>query len=153
VASDQRSKSPRDNHGPLVKTGPTAGKNRSRNDDGRWRGKRSDAGRSRSSKKSGCFVTTAVCEYKGLPDDCEQLTVLRRFRDDYLAALPGGQSLVERYYELAPRLVERLKDPADLERAWNTIQRCVRVVQEGRPDEALCLYTQELELMSKTLRP
>lgn len=36
------SKSPRDNHGPLVKTGPTAGNNRSRNSDGKWRAKRSD---------------------------------------------------------------------------------------------------------------
>lgn len=41
------SKSPKDNHGPLVKTGPTAGQNRSRNKDGRWREKRSDAGKSR----------------------------------------------------------------------------------------------------------
>lgn len=39
--------SPRDTHGPIVKTGPTAGQNRSRNNDGRWRGKRSDAGKSR----------------------------------------------------------------------------------------------------------
>ncbi|MNJ90574.1 hypothetical protein D3C87_81840 [compost metagenome] len=30
--------------GPIVKTGPTAGNVRSRNLDGRWRAKRSDAG-------------------------------------------------------------------------------------------------------------
>lgn len=30
--------------GPVVKTGPTAGQIRGRNDDGRWRAKRSDAG-------------------------------------------------------------------------------------------------------------
>ena len=41
------SKSPRDNGGPLVKSGPTYGQVRSRNDDGRWRAKRSDAGRPR----------------------------------------------------------------------------------------------------------
>ncbi|MDD7193418.1 MAG: hypothetical protein SPJ42_05585 [Oscillospiraceae bacterium] len=41
------SKSPRDTHGPVVKTGPTAGQNRSRNQDGTWRKKRSDAGSSR----------------------------------------------------------------------------------------------------------
>lgn len=38
------SKSPRDTHGPLVKTGPTAGKNRSRKKTGQWRAKRSDSG-------------------------------------------------------------------------------------------------------------
>ncbi|WP_456085860.1 hypothetical protein [Ligilactobacillus animalis] len=39
--------SPRNIHGPIVKTGPTAGQNRSRNKDGSWRKKRSDAGKSR----------------------------------------------------------------------------------------------------------
>lgn len=39
--------SPRDTHGPVVKTGPTAGQNRSRNKNGQWRRKRSDAGKSR----------------------------------------------------------------------------------------------------------
>lgn len=39
--------SPKDTHGPIVKTGPTAGKNRSRNNNGRWRCKRSDAGKKR----------------------------------------------------------------------------------------------------------
>lgn len=38
------SKSPRDTGGPTVKTGPTLGQTRSRNKDGRWRAKRSDAG-------------------------------------------------------------------------------------------------------------
>ncbi len=42
------SKSPKETNGPVVKTGPTAGQNRSRNDDGRWRAKRSDDGSSRS---------------------------------------------------------------------------------------------------------
>ncbi|ETA75076.1 hypothetical protein L1O48_02645 [Ligilactobacillus equi] len=41
------SKSPRDTHGPIVKTGPTAGQNRSRKSSGEWRKKRSDAGKPR----------------------------------------------------------------------------------------------------------
>jgi hypothetical protein len=39
--------SPKDTHGPIVKTGPTAGNTRSRNADGTWRKKRSDAGQPR----------------------------------------------------------------------------------------------------------
>lgn len=39
--------SPRETGGPVVKTGPTAGQNRSRNKNGHWRKKRSDAGKSR----------------------------------------------------------------------------------------------------------
>jgi len=42
--------SPKETHGPIVKTGPTSGKNRSRNNDGSWRKKRDDAGKPRDSK-------------------------------------------------------------------------------------------------------
>lgn len=44
-----QSLSPKDTHGPVVTTGPTAGQNRSRNQNGRWRKKRSDAGKPRGS--------------------------------------------------------------------------------------------------------
>ena len=40
--------SPKDTKGPVVKTGPTAGQDRTRNDNGEWRKKRSDAGKPRS---------------------------------------------------------------------------------------------------------
>ena len=30
-----------------------------------------------------CFITTAVCEEEGKPDDCEELTAFRAFRDDF----------------------------------------------------------------------
>ena len=39
--------SPSQTHGPLVKTGPTKDQVRSRNKNGRWRAKRSDAGQKR----------------------------------------------------------------------------------------------------------
>ena len=51
--------SPRDTHGPIVKTGPTAGEVRSKNQDGQWRAKRSDAGKPRGEKgtsKLGSFL-------------------------------------------------------------------------------------------------
>lgn len=41
------SASPRDTGGPVVKTGPTAGQNRSRNKNGQWHRKRSDANKPR----------------------------------------------------------------------------------------------------------
>ena len=95
----------RDSNGPFVKTGPTAGQNRSRNKDGSWREKRSDTGTSRSKNdKPGCFLTTAACHYRGLPDDCHELQTLRSFRDRYLAHIPGGAELIERYYEVAPAI-------------------------------------------------
>ena len=43
-------KPPKDTQGPIVVTGPTKGQNRSRNKDGRWRAKRSDAGTAREGR-------------------------------------------------------------------------------------------------------
>lgn len=44
--------SPKDTGGPIVKTGPTAGKTRSRNNDGTWHKKRSDTGKPRTPSSS-----------------------------------------------------------------------------------------------------
>ena len=41
-------KSPRETGGPVVKSGPTAGQSRARNQDGKWRRKRSDTGKPRT---------------------------------------------------------------------------------------------------------
>lgn len=38
-----------------------------------------------------CFITTAVCEAAGLPDDCAELTAFRAFRDGYLRSWPDGR--------------------------------------------------------------
>jgi hypothetical protein len=56
----------------------------------------------------GCFITTACCELLGLPDDCFELTALRRYRDGVLAKLPGGKADIARYYVLAPQVLHRL---------------------------------------------
>lgn len=45
--SERKSDSKKGGGVPRVKTGPTKGQERSRNDDGTWRKKRSDAGESR----------------------------------------------------------------------------------------------------------
>lgn len=42
--------SPKDTKGPIVKSGPTAGKVRTKNKDGKWRKKRSDTNKLRNNK-------------------------------------------------------------------------------------------------------
>ena len=61
----------------------------------------------------GCYVTSAVCETLGLPDDCHTLKVLREFRDTYLLTTNVGQSFVEEYYATAPALVSKLQARSD----------------------------------------
>lgn len=61
----------------------------------------------------GCYITTAVCETFGLPDDCHTLTVLREFRDTYLARLAVGRAFIAEYYATAPKLVKKIRARSD----------------------------------------
>jgi hypothetical protein len=132
------SKSPRDTNGPVVKTGPTAGNNRSRNDDGAWRKKRSDSGETK--KKSGCFISTVACQHKGLSDDCQELETLRHFRDIYLLNTAEGAAMVDHYYSIAPAIAERLVEPAELEQVWEVIRKCVEAIEAEQYNEAKNKY-------------
>lgn len=138
--ADKKSSSlpPSKTGGPVVKTGPTAGQNRSRNDDGRWRGKRSDTGKERE-KKSGCFLSTAACKHKGLLDNCRELQTLRAFRDSHLLTNSKGRELVDRYYSIAPAIAARLtvKQANDV---WRVVRRCVALIDSGEYINAVDLY-------------
>lgn len=124
--------------GPVVKTGPTSGQNRTRNDDGRWRAKRSDAGKPRE-KKSGCFLTTAACEHQGRSDDCAELMVLRSFRDTYLMQSSEGRDLVDQYYSLAPALAASMtREQAD--GVWSVVMQCVSLIEASDPASAVHVY-------------
>lgn len=52
-----------------------------------------------------CYITTAVCESMGKPDDCYELQMFRAFRDGYMMKTEAGQELVKEYYEIAPGIV------------------------------------------------
>ena len=59
-------------------------------------------------KRSGCFITTAVCDTFNKPDDCHELTAFRNFRDNWLANQEDGASLIQKYYAIAPAIVEKI---------------------------------------------
>ena len=93
----------------------------------------------------GCFLTSACLRARGLPDDCRELTVLRRYRDTYLKNLPGGRAEIERYYALAPAVVRAVEVRRDAEEYWNRVYEemvapCVRLIQQERMEEALETY-------------
>jgi hypothetical protein len=55
-----------------------------------------------------CFITTACCQTLGLDDDCFELRMLRRYRDQVLALRPGGANEIAAYYQLAPLILAGL---------------------------------------------
>lgn len=93
---------------------------------------------------SGCFLTTACCQYKGLPDDCYELTTLRRFRDDYLLHTSEGKRLVEEYYRIAPPLVQKIDCCSSrdtiCENMYAAICEIVQKIEQEQYEDAVRLY-------------
>lgn len=109
-------------------------------------GKKPDKGLGEESgaRKSKCYLTSACVEYRGLPDDCHELMVLRAFRDDWLMAQPGGPGIVEAYYCMAPALVDAIEASGLARlvygRIYGVVLGCVGSIEEGWHREALRDY-------------
>lgn len=98
-----------------------------------------------SSSDGGCYLTSACTQARGLPDDCEELTVLRTFRDTYVRALPEGEADIRRYYAVAPQIVNAIERKCDASEAFDRIYRelvqpCVQLIQDGKNEDAYQLY-------------
>lgn len=63
-----------------------------------------------SEPKKGCFISTAVCYSQNLPDDCDELTTLRYFRDHHLLNDVNTAHLVQTYYQTSPQLIHKLNE-------------------------------------------
>ncbi|MBC7814363.1 MAG: hypothetical protein H7175_24620 [Burkholderiales bacterium] len=91
-----------------------------------------------------CYITTAVTMTRGLPDDCDELTALRAFRDDYLLELPNGEELVALYYDYAPLILEEIAKQKDAGAVFGTlydvIRSCVDAIKNGDNEFAYQTY-------------
>jgi hypothetical protein len=91
-----------------------------------------------------CFLTTACVEFAGLPSDCRELTVLRDFRDSYVRARLDGDSVLRRYYESAPALVDAVRRSPEGSTVFAETLQKIRLaidhIDAGRPSEAFDLY-------------
>ena len=100
-----------------------------------------------------CFLTTACCEFMGLPDDCDELTTLRWFRDNYLIKKANGKELIALYYKVAPVIVDKIKKhPLKnkiLKSLYTIIKKCVDDIKLGNLEEAQLCYTTITMLLSK----
>lgn len=96
--------------------------------------------------KKGCFLTSACVEHMGLPDDCIELRVLRKFRDEYLMETDSGSILISDYYAIAPDIVtvinQNEKASTIYENIYKCIQKCVCAIQLNQPIVAMEMYEQ-----------
>lgn len=104
-------------------------------------------------ESSDCLLTTACVEYAGLPDNCEELEVMRWFRDTYVRSLPSGKQLLAEYYAIAPQIVQRIKSQPNatevLERLLRKIRTVVRLIRSQEISEALRISLTEFDQLKK----
>lgn len=101
---------------------------------------------------SGCFLTSACVEAKGLPDDCRELTVLRTFRDGYLRGHEGGEAAICEYYHTAPAIVEKIKQKNNAAQIFEQIYNelvipCVQLIDADKNEDAFIKYRDYVEML------
>ncbi len=90
----------------------------------------------------GCFLTEAVVGKRGMEaDDGPTLTALRAFRDGYMQETAERRALVERYYEIAPRIVAAIPGGHE-DWAWigERVDVAVAAIDAGDRDMAFGIY-------------
>lgn len=101
-----------------------------------------------------CYITTAVCEYQKKPDDCYELTTLRRYRDTYLKQTDEGRGLVREYYDIAPRIVQAIAMQPDKDRIYQKLytdylKPCIHAIEQGHNEACKALYVDMVRGLEK----
>lgn len=105
-------------------------------------------------RKGFCYITTAVCDYQGKPDDCRELTMLRDFRDAYMMPSSEGRALVEEYYDTAPVLVQMMNMQPDKERIYEELYQdwlvpCLTCIEQEDQEGCKELYIDMVRRLQK----
>jgi hypothetical protein len=94
--------------------------------------------------KGGCYLTTAVVQYKGLSDSDPELTAMRKLREHY-RQVEGYDLLIQEYYENAPKIIEAIgEDPETYEEIYRSVKMCQAFVEnenwQAAHDEYFRMY-------------
>lgn len=109
-------------------------------------------------EKSDCYLTCACVDALGKADNCEELTILRKFRDEWLVNQPEGQAEIQQYYSIAPAIVEAIHNLSNsteiFRRIYDTmVLPCVDAIKDNHFESAHQLYrSKSLELEQEYLK-
>ncbi len=108
-----------------------------------------ETGEQTSSK---CYLTSACINYfkKSVDDNCEELTILRWFRDNFVS-----KEDTEHYYQTAPIIVEAIDKDPNSEIIYNYIYEnvvdvCVKAIKNGNYDFAYSRYKKSMLTFEET---
>lgn len=81
----------------------------------------------------------------GKPDNCEELRLMRFFRDGWLRDQPDGIALIKDYYQTAPAIVEKINQQPDRKAIYeeiyqNHILPCVESIKTERFADSKRIY-------------
>lgn len=101
---------------------------------------------------TGCFLTSACMEARGLADNCEELSTLRAFRDSYMKSFPQGQAEICQYYHIAPPIVAKIHTLPNAQEIFDQIYTelilpCVELIQNGDNEAAHAKYRNYVKLL------
>lgn len=93
-----------------------------------------------------CYISTAVCQSLNKGDDCEELVLLRNYRDGYLTELSNGKDVIREYYDVAPTIVKHINRRSDAPEIYRGIykdylEKCIRLIREGKNEQCRKVYT------------
>ncbi|MBR4318712.1 MAG: SEL1-like repeat protein, partial [Oscillospiraceae bacterium] len=96
-------------------------------------------------KRDSCFITTAAACSLRKGDDCEELNLLRKFRDEYICRSEEGQELVLEYYRIAPLILEKINQQPNPEMIYNLLWQTyilpsISCLKAGNFSEAQDIY-------------
>ena len=101
-----------------------------------------------------CYITTAVCESLGKGDDCYELNLLRRYRDEHLQTNEKGRKLVKQYYDIAPTIVKRINKCDNSQEIYlhlweNYIQPCIDMIESDELEKCGHKYIEMVDSLQK----
>lgn len=102
----------------------------------------------------GCFITTAVCDSFGKADDCYELTAFRNFRDKWLVNQSNGKNLIAEYYNIAPKIVEKINSLANsaevYKNIWNDyLSKCLNFIESGENSKCKKIYVEMVNTLKE----
>ncbi|HPS31462.1 MAG TPA: hypothetical protein PLZ43_14500, partial [bacterium] len=100
---------------------------------------------------------TAVCDFNNRPDDCLELNILRWFRDNWLINQHDGKELIEEYYRIAPKIVEKINNEKNHESIYKNIEtvyinKCIKHIEQKEYFAAKMLYIEMVNHLIKLIK-
>lgn len=109
----------------------------------------------RNESSSGCFISTAVYYALNQDDNCYELELLRKFRDNFLLNDEEYAKLVYEYYEIAPSIAKNLNAKNDQHLYQyildNYLMKVVQSIEHQENEQAIQTYQKMVEFLQKEI--